>query len=166
MIETKRLILLPLTRAQLAAWAEDVHRLEGATGLHYRGERPDDEFRRILRGQVRQMKQDENDIYHTFWLFVLPGQKCIVGSACFKGPPGAAGEVEIGYGIAGAFAGKGYTTEAARALCGWALAQPGVRAVVAETEKWNKASMRVLQKCGMAQTRQTEQCLWWALAKA
>ena len=41
---------------------------------------------------------------------------------------------------------RGY--EAVEAATGWALAQPGVKRVYAETEPGNTASQRVLEKCG------------------
>ena len=47
-----------------------------------------------------------------------------------------------------AFRGRGFATEAVRALCQWALSRPGVQAVEAETEPGNAASQHVLQKNG------------------
>lgn len=70
-----------------------------------------------------------------------------VGDLCFKGlaPNGV---VEIGYGISEAYQGRGYATEAVQAALAWALAQPEVSAVEAETDAGNAASQRVLEKCG------------------
>ena len=70
-----------------------------------------------------------------------------VGDLSFKGL-GADGCAEIGYGIDEEFRGKGYATEAVAAAVSWALDQPGVTRVEAETEPDNKASQRVLEKCG------------------
>ena len=60
----------------------------------------------------------------------------------------ADGSVEIGYGISEEHQGKGFATEAVEAAVTWALHQPGVCRVEAETEPENKASQRVLAKCG------------------
>ena len=51
-----------------------------------------------------------------------------------------------------AFSGRGYATESAGAMCRWALAQPGVTAVEAETALDNAASIRVLAKLGFQPT--------------
>ena len=69
----------------------------------------------------------------------------------FKGLP-ENGQPEIGYGISPEFQGQGYATEAVRAACRWALAQPGVAAVEAETEPANAASQAVLRKVGFVPT--------------
>ncbi len=70
-----------------------------------------------------------------------------IGDLCFKGlePNGTA---EIGYGILEEYQGQGYATEAVRGALNWAFDHPGVTAIEAETEPENKASQRVLEKCG------------------
>ena len=70
-----------------------------------------------------------------------------VGDLCFKGLC-ANGSVEIGYGITEENQGHGYATEAVEAAAVWALKQPGVCRVEAETAPDNTASQRVLEKCG------------------
>ena len=72
-----------------------------------------------------------------------------IGDLCFKGFNDD-GSVEIGYGITEENQGKGYATEAVEAVIVWALDQPGVRQVEAETERDNKKSQRVLEKCGFS----------------
>src|SRR5205085_9750567 len=56
---------------------------------------------------------------------------------------------ELGYTLAPAFHGHGYATEAAAALCRWALATLDVARVVATTDAQNLASIRVLARLGM-----------------
>lgn len=58
------------------------------------------------------------------------------------------GVVEIGYGIVGEFQRRGYATEAAAGLVGWAHAHPEVRMVAAHTLPELTASIRVLEKNG------------------
>lgn len=72
----------------------------------------------------------------------------VVGSAGFKGPPGEDGVVEIAYGIAPGYQGKGLATEAARALVAFALERVDVTAIRAHTLPENGASAHVLAKCG------------------
>jgi RimJ/RimL family protein N-acetyltransferase len=59
---------------------------------------------------------------------------------------------EIGYWLGVAFWGRGYATEAARALIDHAFADLGYDALVAGARVSNPASRRVLQKCGFQWT--------------
>jgi RimJ/RimL family protein N-acetyltransferase len=56
--------------------------------------------------------------------------------------------VEVGFAFDPRHQGKGYATEAARALIGWAFSQ-GLHRVVGRLEARNTASARVLEKLGM-----------------
>ena len=75
----------------------------------------------------------------------------LMASGGFKGPP-QDGTVEIGYSVLPRFQGQGYATEMVRALVDWALAQPGVSRIVAETLEANTASVRLLRRLGFART--------------
>jgi [ribosomal protein S5]-alanine N-acetyltransferase len=71
-----------------------------------------------------------------------------VGGCAFKGPPDAGGVVELAYGIDPAHRDRGFATEAAGALAGFAFASGRVRLVRGHTKPDNEASARVLAKCG------------------
>src|SRR5688572_21368614 len=71
----------------------------------------------------------------------------VVGKGGFKGPPAADGVVEIAYGVAPDYQGKGYATEAAEALASYAFGSGRVRVVRAHTLRESNASTRVLTKC-------------------
>ena len=73
---------------------------------------------------------------------------CVIGSAGFKGPPDDDGVVEIAYGIAPGYQGRGYATEAAAALVSFALERVDVRTIRAHTLPEPNASTHVLAKCG------------------
>lgn len=84
-----------------------------------------------------------------FGFAVVPkGAGVVVGTAAFKGPPDADGTVEIAYGIAPSFGGRGFASAAAAALFRFATQVPAVRRVRAHTLPSNPASQRVLTKCG------------------
>jgi RimJ/RimL family protein N-acetyltransferase len=72
----------------------------------------------------------------------------LIGLCSFVGPPDAEAGVEISYGIAPAFEGQGYATEAARSLIDQACAGGCVRRVWAHTLPERSASTRILEKCG------------------
>ena len=71
----------------------------------------------------------------------------VIGDIGFHTAP-SVGSVEIGYGIVPLHRGQGYVTEAVNALTAWALAQPDVTEVRAETEPDNVASQSVLDRAG------------------
>jgi RimJ/RimL family protein N-acetyltransferase len=80
---------------------------------------------------------------------VRSGDDVVVGDIGFHGPPNPGGSVTVGYGLAPGARGQGYATEALRAVVAWALAQPGVVAVEADTTHANLPSQRVMERAGM-----------------
>lgn len=80
--------------------------------------------------------------------FAVIHQDAVIGSGGFKGPPDAAGMVEIAYGIVPEHEGRGYATEVARALVEYALKSDSVKLVRAHTLRSPNASTKVLTKCG------------------
>lgn len=100
-------------------------------------------YREMLQGSLDHPAQRE---WYAIWR--IEGKYGeMIGDLCFKGLE-ADGRVEIGYGVLEEQQGRGYATEAVAAAVEWALAQPGVTRVEAETDPNNKASKRVLEKCG------------------
>ncbi|WP_063058249.1 GNAT family N-acetyltransferase [Nocardia sienata] len=77
------------------------------------------------------------------------GSGLVVGSIGLFWPP-VDGVLELGYGIVPSRRGRGYATEATRALADYALTAPGVHTVSASVELVNPASVRVLEKAGFA----------------
>lgn len=69
-----------------------------------------------------------------------------IGLSLVDGEPGV---VKMGYTIAPAFQGRGYGTEAVRALIAYAFGRLGAQAVRAYASAENAASIRVLEKVGM-----------------
>ncbi len=83
------------------------------------------------------------------WDIVALDSDTIIGGACFKGEPDNDGMVEIGYGVADEFQDKGYGFEAIEALIKWAHSQDKVKYVMAEVEKNNIPSLRLVRHLGM-----------------
>lgn len=132
-IETARLVLQPMSRAELAA---------------KQAAEPDPEMQTAYGEMLAIMDAlPGREYWGGAWRIALRGGAA-VGDACFKGAPDELGQVELGYGIDEAFRRQGYAAEAAAALTEWALGQPGVRRVLAQTEPGNEVSRRVLLKCG------------------
>jgi RimJ/RimL family protein N-acetyltransferase len=80
------------------------------------------------------------------WLITLGD--VVVGECGTHGPPDRAGVVEIGYGLAAPYRGRGYGGQTVRALAGWLLGQPGITGVRAHTDPANVPSRRSLESAG------------------
>jgi RimJ/RimL family protein N-acetyltransferase len=81
----------------------------------------------------------------------------MIGHAGFHGPPGvngpgAADAVEVGYTIYEPHRGKGYATEAARALIGWARDERAIRHFIASVAPDNVPSLALVRRLGFVQT--------------
>lgn len=160
-LETERLELIPLNAYRLRLWIEDIPELEREMNCSYRAEAVEGEFRSILRQQLELVERDtEHLLFHTFWFLIRKEDRVVIGSAAFKNVPDQDGNVEIGYGLGDAYFGFGYMTEAVNAMYCWALSQPGIAHVIAETERENIPSQRVLERCGFTQYF-AGNTLWW-----
>jgi RimJ/RimL family protein N-acetyltransferase len=87
----------------------------------------------------------------------------VIGDIGFHGPPDRHGSVTVGYGLAAGARGHGYATEALRALVAWALAQPGVVRVEADTTHANFPSQRVMERAGMRLVDRNEQLRFYRI---
>ena len=137
-VESERLRIYPVDDAELRRLAETAAdpELKKAYGEMFRGCEAEPEKR----------------LWYAAWYIEpkdAPGE--VAGDLCFKGPA-KDGAVEIGYGLREGFCGRGYMTEAVRALTEWALSREGVERVEAETEPDNAASQRVLARAGFVPT--------------
>ena len=155
---------MPLSHDEVGLLLDDISALEVKLDLVYEGEHLAGHLLDVTKGQYEKIKiNKENYLWHTFWMFVLKDEKTIVGSACFKGSPDMNGAVEIGYGTNAKHQNRGYTSEAVCSICQWALSQVGVENVIAETEKDNIPSQRVLEKCGFKIYEETDRGFWWSV---
>ena len=166
-LQTKRLRLIALDRENLRLSLEDAQSMERNLGLN-RGSRVEDEgIETAVRQMLAVVVEDEaRYLWSTHWQVVLREQNRIVGGLCFKGPPNEAGEVEIGYGTSSAYRRRGLMTEAVQELVRWAFGQPLVLSIVAETDRDNFGSHRVLRKCGFAPCGDGGQFLWWKIRRS
>ncbi|WP_207917414.1 GNAT family N-acetyltransferase [Streptomyces sp. BK205] len=85
-----------------------------------------------------------------FGLFVLVRREDgrAIGGMGFHGAPDGDGRAEVGYDLAPSARGRGYATEALRALSDWALARDDVRSLCATIEPDNAPSQRVIARAG------------------
>jgi ribosomal-protein-alanine N-acetyltransferase len=162
-IETQRLRLVPCTVAAAQAATADRAAFEALLGVRVPDDWPAEDLRDFLPVYGRIVDAQAARQGWGIWLMLNPAEGMLVGDIGFKGPPDDLHTVEVGYSVLPAFQRRGYATEAARAIVGWGLAQPGVRRIVANCQFDNAASIRVLEHAGMRQTGRDRDELTWEL---
>ena len=157
-IETERLILVPITLDMVeAVFAGDRARAEGLAQARLPEAWPGRAL--IERAFSADLDAIRADPAARLWgdrlMITRPSTmnlreaRRIVGSVIFHGRP-VDGIAEVGYGVELDSQGRGFATEATRACVAWALEQAECRAVQATTYPWHRASLRVIEKIGMA----------------
>lgn len=143
-LSTERLVLRELTTEQVTGLLKVLH--EGTQSDEYVEGYP-------LAGSgfaaQHFTERTPEELRFGFGMYVIvprPGE-LVAGDIGFHRPP-KDGVVEIGFGMVETARGKGYATDAVRALCQWALAQPGVSRVVARTTADNAGALGVLRRVG------------------
>ena len=165
-IQTARLTIRPFTREMMIA-ALDAPAVAGALlGLRVAAGWPNDAERGALAFLTNQIERDPALADWQMQIFIQTEEEIIIGTGGFKGRPDKTGMVDLGYGIAPAYQGQGYATEAGAGLIAWAFAQPGVRRVFADCLATNPASARVLAKLGLRQLPPRGKYLNWELTAA
>lgn len=149
-LDTPHLTLRECAPQQLVAMIDSIDRFEELVGLPIANGLRD--F--YTSGEVSQSWLDSlrsatgADPWRYGFFLVDRDRQCVVGTAGFKGPVDAEGVVEIAYGVAPDYQGRGYATEAASALVRFAFANDDVSVVRAHTLPEPNASTRVLTKNG------------------
>lgn len=164
-----RLNLQPLTAAELALALENYAELEQVLGLNVTASQTlldDEEMRYAMRVRHAKVLQDEQNYpWLTHWAIIHQEEQRIIGFLILKGVPNEQGEVILGYVIDQRYQGRGYATEAVQHITAWIFGHPDARWVIADTEKDNTASHRVLQHLDAELYRETEDLLWWRIAR-
>ena len=165
MIKTKRLILRPLTYEQLVKYSNLDNSLEEELNLEKTPRGISPELREALDYGIIPNVADEqqNYLFSTLWTIILKESNKMVGDVCFKGEPNIDGEIEISYGTHFEFRRKGYMTEAVGEMLKWAKIQSNVIKVLANTDKNNLFSQRVLKNNGFSQVNEADGIIYWEI---
>lgn len=152
-IQTENLILAPHVPRNLRALLRsesEFHETAGlrvAAGIHQQMLEASDDF----KTRVDNAKQP--DPWQFGFAVIHKNDNALIGTCGFPGPPDSKGVVEIAYGIAPNYEGRGYATEAAKALIDFARNDPRVKIICAHTLPEENASTSVLKKCGLNKVR-------------
>jgi RimJ/RimL family protein N-acetyltransferase len=79
------------------------------------------------------------------------GERRVIGSVGFHGPPDEEGRVEVGYRVEPEYRRQGYAKEAVAALFDWAHLTHGIDRFIASISPNNEASLRLAAQFGFEQ---------------
>ena len=153
-----RLELVPLSLGAIEALVAG-RRDEAASlaGVAIPEDWPNEHDARFLRLRATQIRKDPAWEQWLVRAIALrePGRP-MIGHAGFHGPPGinslrAEDAVEIGYTVYEEFRGRGYATEAVRALLAWAEAEHGIRRFLASVAPDNVPSLALVRRLGFVE---------------
>ena len=144
LISTERLDVRPLRQADLGTILDlyadpDAMRWAGGPTIDVEeGER-----------RLQRLIDHQEEYGFSLWAVVERESGSVIGDCglihyAFKGP-----EIELGYRLKVPYWGRGYATEAARAVLAHGFEEVGLDRIVAVTHPDNVASQRVLEKIGM-----------------
>ena len=161
-LKTERLRLIPLSAENLKLLIDDPKEMEIRLSLIESGQFLSSELKQAMEIRLSKLLVDEeNYSWYTNWIIVPRDENCNVGGIMVKGLPNENGEVVIGYYTLPEYQGNGYMTEAVTTIKKWLLNHSGVMSVVADTEKDNIPSHRVLEKSGAEKYKETEELYFW-----
>ena len=146
-IESRRLIIREYTDED---WGAVYAYVKDPNFWKYQaGEPPTEErVKALIQWTVREQKLSPRVNYYLAAQDAQSGQ--IIGEAVLKTIPPGHGQGEIGFGVMPQHWKKWYATEIARALLDVGFNTLGLNRIAAQCAPENKASIRVMQKLGMA----------------
>ena len=149
--KTDRLLLTPVS-------SDDENELHGIfTDQHVRRYLLDDEIvpQEFTHTEIEnsQISFEKND--YGLWMIRLSGEQKILGFCGYRPfyePP----ELQILYGLLQDFWGNGYAAEATKALIKYGFETLQFEEIIAATDPPNEASVRVMERVGMAFDKRVE----------
>jgi len=146
-LETERLTLRPFVESDFAA----MHTMRSSPEIVlYLYEKPFTPEQ--TRDRLRRMMENSAWVREGDWLSVAVVERAsgiTVGDLAFHWVSERDRTAEIGFVFDPRHQGKGFATEAARAVVDWAFTTGGMHRVIGRLEARNAASARVLEKLGM-----------------
>ncbi|MDM5188048.1 GNAT family N-acetyltransferase [Bacillus sp. DX4.1] len=161
-LNTERLRLIPLSAENLKLLIDNPKEMELRLSLSESDRFSSPELKQAMEIRLSELLVDEeNYIWYTNWLIVSKDKNCNVGGIMIKGLPNENGEVVIGYYTLPKYQGNGYMTETINNMKNWLLNQSDVMYVIADTDKDNIPSHRILEKSGAEMYKETDELYFW-----
>ena len=145
-IQTPRLVLFPLTEAQLHLYL-DASALEVQLGLTISQRQVSEELRDAIENTlIPAAQQHKSSPVYTLWTAVDKTHNMMVGDISLCVHKDTEEEIEIGYGTYDQHQNKGYMTEMIAGILDWLETQNTFSSVIATTAETNYPSHKVLIK--------------------
>jgi len=172
-INTERLRLIPLNAEDYRLYIDNSNKLEKKLGLKVTNNVVEGPVKGAHESRLKKViENNEEYMWETNWKVILREENRSIAGVMIKGAPNDRGEVIIGYGTNEAYQNKGYMTEAISGLIKWIFDNPKALSIIADTDKDNVPSHRVLEKNGFLKYNETvvtynngevEELIWWKL---
>ena len=171
MVETTRLILVPLSHEQLLLYKNDPIALADNLNVQHIEREHDpatvgDVAEALEFWISHTLLHRDRFEWFTNWEIILKEERLAVGGIGFTGFPNDDGKTEVGYGLDMRYHGKGYASEALEGILKWAFKYSQLKNVLAQSPLPHIASHRVLIKNGFAETHRDEQLTHWELPRS
>ena len=114
-----------------------------------------DDLEDFLRYRLAQVDADPSIRQWLGRLMVLTdeaGERRVIGTLGFHGPPDDLGRLEVGYRVEPSYRRQGYAREAIQALFDWAASAHGIHRFVASISPTNEPSLQLAAGFGFVQT--------------
>lgn len=164
-INTSRLRLTPCPYAIAEAAIKenpDYHRF---ADTKFSNDWPSDDTKGILSTYMNQVQQHGSEFVWGVWLIILSTENRVIGDLGFKAEPSEDGIVEIGYNVVPSYRNQGFGFESVKALTDWVLKQQIVKKVIAQCDKDNQYSIRILKKIGARVKTCGDGVLTWEISR-
>lgn len=163
-LESERLNLVPLQAKHLSLAVDNYGEMQSELGLSVSNTILDDEMKYAMKVRLQKVSEDnKNYLWLTNWAIVLKEENRIIGIIMIKGCPNENGEVIVGYGIEEMYRKRGYATEALQGLKKWIFENPKAIYIIADTEKDNIESHKVLRNVGAIKYKEDDELIWWRI---
>ncbi|MFA5045996.1 MAG: GNAT family N-acetyltransferase [Paludibacter sp.] len=118
-----------------------------------------DNLLKAFKIKIKNLNNDPgNDHWHSYFAIIY--QNKIIGAIGSKGKPSNESCIEVGYGISESYRNLGIATEALKLFINHFFKEYSIKSIVAETEKENFASQKVLEKNCFNKIQENETILW------
>jgi ribosomal-protein-alanine N-acetyltransferase len=174
-LATERLKIIPLDIESYRLYIENSNKMEEKLGLKITNKIWNEDIKGAFQYRFKKVVENrEQYLWETLWVVISTEENCEIASLMIKGYPNEKGEVIIGYGTDESYQNKGYMTESVEGLIKWIFTNPKALSIIADTDKVNIASHRVLEKNGFIKYKESvktseggevEELVWWRLDK-
>lgn len=166
-LETESLYIIPLSAHSLELSLTDYGKMQTELGLKSpKLTLEDEEMQYVMTIRHKRVLENlDSYLWYTTWAVVHKVANVIIGYIILKGSPNESGEVIIGYVIDEEYRRKGYATESLQKIISWIFENPNAKSIIADTEKDNYPSHRLLEHIGAVSYKEADDLIWWRINK-